>query len=67
MELKSLSEFVAVPLMQKRMDIHKSDAMEELSEVYKDVEQIETKLSRAIEIGNFIIHINKGLEEQKTL
>ena len=40
------------------MDIHKSDAMQELAEVYKGVEQIETNLSRAIEIGYFIIDKN---------
>ena len=37
------------------MDIHKADLIEELAEVYDDVKQIETNLSRSIEIANFII------------
>ena len=61
MELKSLLESVSVPLIEKRMDIHKSDAMEELIEVYEEVKQIELNLSRAVEIGNFIIDKNKDL------
>ena len=61
MELKSLLESVSIPLIEKRMDIHKSDAMEELIEVYEEVKQIELNLSRAVEIGNFIIDKNKDL------
>ena len=62
-ELKSLQESVSVSLLQKRLEIYKSDPMEELLEVLEDVEKIETNLSRSIEISHFIIDKNKGLTE----
>mgnify|MGYP006906936618 CR=1 FL=1 len=66
-ELKSLQESVSVSLLQKRLEIYKSDPMEELLEVLEDVEKIETNLSRSIEISHLIIDKNKGLAEHISL
>lgn len=43
------------------MEIHNSDPMEELLEVYDDVKEVESNLGRAVEIAYFIIQKNKEL------
>lgn len=54
-ELERMQGFVDVPLMTRRMDDHKEDAMEELMEVYQEVKEIEGYLSKTINIANFIL------------
>ena len=46
---------VDVPLMTRRMENHKDDAMEELMEVYEEVKDIETCLTKTINIAHFIM------------
>ena len=41
--------------MTRRQEFHKDDPLEELIEVYHDVKEIETYLSKTINIANFII------------
>ena len=40
-ELERMQGFVDVPLMTRRLEDHKEDAMEELMEVYAEVKEIE--------------------------
>ena len=40
-ELKSFQALIEVPLMTRRLESHKEDPMEELMEVYADVDEIE--------------------------
>ena len=47
-ELLSLYKTIQVPLMTRRMDFHNQDPMDELVEVYEEVKQLETNLTRAI-------------------
>ena len=54
-ELERMQGFVDVPLMTRRLENHKEDAMEELMEVYQEVKEIEGHLSKTINIANFII------------
>lgn len=54
-ELERMQGFVDVPLMTRRLDSHKEDAMEELMEVYQEVKEIEGYLSKTINIANFIL------------
>ena len=54
-ELERMQGFVDVPLMTRRMNEHKEDAMEELMEVYQEVKEVEGYLSKTINIANFIL------------
>ena len=54
-ELERMQGYVDVPLMTRRMENHKEDAMEELMEVYEEVKEIEGYLSKTINIANFIL------------
>ena len=60
-ELVRMQGFVDVPLMTRRMDDHKEDAMEELMEVYQEVKEIEGYLSKTINIANFILQKHQTL------
>lgn len=60
-ELERMQGYVDVPLMTRRMDDHKEDAMEELMEVYEEVKEIEGYLSKTINIANFILQKHSTL------
>ena len=60
-ELERMQGFVDVPLMTRRLEDHKEDAMEELMEVYAEVKEIEGYLSKTINIANFIIQKHQTL------
>ena len=60
-ELDRIQQLAEVPLMAKRMDKHKDDAMEELMEVYQDVKEIEGHLAKTINIASFIIQKHQQL------
>ena len=47
--------------MQKRLEHHLEDPMEELVEVYSSVKDIEQSLLKACNIGKFIISKNKEM------
>ena len=49
-ELSRLQTTLATPLMQKRLEQHSMDPIEELMEVYQDVKEIESNLNKAIKI-----------------
>ena len=50
--------------MQRRLDNHKEDPMEELLEVYEDVGYLEDDFKKSINIANFIIEKhNEAFEE----
>ena len=49
--------------MQRRLEHHSMDPIDELMEVYQDVKEIENNLNKAIKIGNFIIAKNKSIIE----
>jgi len=40
-ELERIQNFVNVPLMTRRLEIHKDDPMDELMDVYEGVKEIE--------------------------
>jgi len=40
-ELNRMQALISIPLMTRRLDVHKDDPMEELMEVYSDVKEIE--------------------------
>ena len=58
-ELHRLQALGEIPLMQRRLEQHSMDPIEELMEVYQDVKEIEANLSKAISIGTFILNKNK--------
>ena len=60
-ELHRLQSIVEIPLMQRRLEQHSMDPIEELMEVYQDVKEIEANLSKAINIGTFILNKNKEI------
>ena len=50
-ELDNMVSFNQVSLMEKRQGKQKSDFKKELQEVYHDVQEIQEKFSKAINIG----------------
>ena len=60
-ELQQIADIVTIPLMQKRLEHHLEDPMEELVEVYSSVKDIEQSLLKACNIGKFIIGKNKEM------
>ena len=44
-----------VPLMTRRLEEHKEDPIEELMEVYQDVNEMEEDFKKTLNIANFII------------
>ena len=62
-ELQRLQAIGEIPLMQRRLEQHSMDPIEELQEVYADVKEIESNLAKAVNIGNFIIAKNKSIIE----
>ena len=59
--LTSLRQSVDVPLQTRRQEIHNPDPIEELMEVYDDVQEVETNLCSAIEIAYVILNKNKEM------
>ena len=53
--LNKLKETNKIPLIERRQERHKDEPIEELNEVYEDVNEIEANLAKAINIANFII------------
>ena len=54
-ELESMKKFTDVPLMTRRQDCFKENALDELQEVYGDVKVIEESLSKTVNMAEFII------------
>jgi uncharacterized protein (UPF0335 family) len=50
--------------MDRRLENHKDDVMEELMEVYEDVKEVEGYLSKTINIANFIIQKHETLRTE---
>jgi len=50
--------------MQRRLDNHKEDPMEELLEVYEDVGYLEDDFKKSINIANFIIEKHNEVFEE---
>ena len=51
-ELKRFKEMIEVPLMTRRLESHKEDPMEELMEVYADVDEQEQNFAKCINIAS---------------
>ena len=51
-ELERIQNFVNVPLMTRRLEIHKDDPMDELMDVHEGVKEIEAYLSKTINIAS---------------
>lgn len=60
-ELERMQHFVDVPLMTRRLENHKEDALEELMEVYEEVKEVEGYLSKTINIATFIVQKHQTL------
>ena len=63
-ELERIQNFVNVPLMTRRLEIHKDDPMDELMDVYEGVKEIEDQLSKTINIATSAVQKHHKLYEE---
>lgn len=48
--VQKYSEELQNPLMQRRLNVHKSDPLEELSEVYAEVKEMEHNFKKVLDV-----------------
>ena len=48
--VQKFTEELSHPLMQRRLNVHKSDPLEELSEVYSEVKELEHNFKKVLDV-----------------